>query len=269
MKALIASLATFGAGMLAACGSSSPVEVVVEPGITAIRESSALACDADLESMLLAVEAYTMLEAESPAVESDLVPDFLRSESQLYDLVDGQIVPVVGSGCPIVPADATGTSAETAASDDPVRVSDCSARFKTLQVAIEAYYAMNGMSTVPTEQALVDAVLVRGLDDAFDVDANGQVVAVPGGRCDGVELPDATGTTLPTGPVILPDELRECEQERALLEVAMEAYFAVNGSAAASEADLVSADLLRSELGGYDIVDGAIVAAPDSICPPI
>jgi hypothetical protein len=53
-----------------------------------------------------------------------------------------------------------------------------------------------------------------------------------------------------------------------VLAVAMEAFLAANGSAA-SEGDLVSAGLLRRESGGYDIVDGAIVPAPGSICPPI
>jgi hypothetical protein len=49
----------------------------------------------------------------------------------------------------------------------------------------------------------------------------------------------------------------------------MEWYLEKNGSPAADEAVLVSADVLRGELSGYDVVDGVIVPAPGSICPPI
>ena len=95
------------AATLAACGSSSPVEVIVKPGITAIEQSSALACDADRMTLETAIETFTLLNAAPPTAESDLVPDWLSSESALYDLVDGQIVPAPDSGCPRrPPADA-------------------------------------------------------------------------------------------------------------------------------------------------------------------
>lgn len=268
VKALPASVATLAWGVLAACGSSSPIEVIVEPGITAIRESNALACSSDLESLLLAVEAYTMLNVDSPTAESDLVPDYLRSESQLYDLVDGQPAPAPGSGCPDPSVDATGALPDTTANDDPARVSDCLARFKTVSVAIEAYFALNGTGAMPTEQALIEDGLLRALDEAYDVDQGGQVVAVPGGICDGVELVPVTSPPVPTGPGPLPANVRECEQQLKLLEVAMEAYSARIGVPALAESDLVP-DLMRREASGYDIVDGAIVPAPDSICPPI
>ena len=184
VKALVASLATVGFGVLAACGSNSPIEAVVEPGITAIRESSELTCNVDLANLLQAIESYRTLNIDPPVAESDLVPNWLRSESQLYDLIDGQIIPAAGSECPAI----TG----------------------------------NDLTTTP-----------------------------------------------PTDSVTLPDNLGECEEERAVLQVAMDAYFATNGSTAASEADLVSAALLRQEFGGYDIVDGVIVPAPGSICPEV
>jgi hypothetical protein len=263
MKAFVASLATLGLVVLSACGSSSPVEVVVEPGITAIEQSSALACDADLESLLLAVEAYTILNVGPPAAESDLVPDWLRSESALYDLAGGQIVPAPGSGCAAAPADPAVAAPGTTV--DPVLVRACSIRFKTMRVAIEAYYAMNGPSVVPTEQALVDAGLVRGLDDALDIDALGQIVAVPGGVCDGVEVVPTTGPPGPTGPGPLPATVRECERQLKVFEISMEAYWAQNGVRALAESDLVP-KLMGREASGYDLVDGEIVPAPGSIC---
>lgn len=268
VRRLIASAATLGFGVLAACGSNSPVEVVIKPGITAIEQSSALACEADLLALQTASENFTLLNVDPPIVESDLVPDWLRSESKLYDLVDGAIVPAAASGCPVVPAGATGAPAVTTATDQPARLQECTARYKTFLVAIDAYVAMNGMSTVPTEQALVDAGLVRALDVAYDVDLSGNVVAVPGGRCDGAEVVPTTSAAGPTGPGPPPVDLGECEQQLKVLEVAMEAYFAQTGAVALTESDLVSAGLLRQEFGGYDIVGGAIVPAPGSICPP-
>jgi hypothetical protein len=269
VRALIASLATLGFGVaLASCGSNSPGQVVVEPGITAIRESSELACNLDLQNLLQAIDSYRTLNFDPPLAESDLVPNWLRSESQLYDLTDGQIVPAAGSECSPITGAATGTPTDNTLNEELELVSRCTARFKTLQVAIEAYYVQNGTSTVPTQQVLLDTGLLAGLEPSYDIDPVGQVVLAPGSDCTGVELADDTITTPPTGSVTLPDNLLECEEERAVLRVAMDAYFATSGSAAASEADLVSADWLRQEFGGYDIVDGAVVPAPGSICPP-
>jgi hypothetical protein len=115
VNAFVASAAALGLGVLAACGSNSPREVVVEPGITAIRESSALACDADLLSLQNAMEYFALLNAGPPTAESDLVPDWLRSESEMYDIVDGVIVPATGSDCPVPSVDAQGAPPTTTA----------------------------------------------------------------------------------------------------------------------------------------------------------
>ena len=114
VNAFVASAAALGLGVLAACGSNSPGEVVVEPGITAIRESSALACDADLLSLQNAMEYFALLNAGPPTAESDLVPDWLRSESELYDIVDGVVVPATGSDCPVPPDAVAAPPATTA-----------------------------------------------------------------------------------------------------------------------------------------------------------
>jgi len=270
VKALVASLATLatlGVGVLTACGSNSPGEVVVEPGITAIRQSDALACSSDLANLRLAIDAYSALNAAPPTVESDLVPDWLRAESALYDLVDGQIVPAPESDCPAAPAGPAAAAPEPTAYQ-PASEDECLADFKTFQVAVEAYYAMNGNATVATEQALVDAGLVRGHSNAYDVDAVGQIVAVPGAVCDGVEVPSDPFPTVPTTSSTFGQDTVECDQQRTLLEIAQEAYLAANGSLPASEGDLVP-KWLRRDVSEYDIVDGAIVPAPGSSCPPI
>jgi hypothetical protein len=93
---------------------------------------------------------------------------------------------------------------------------------------------------------------------------------VLGGICDGVEVVADTTSPLPTpGPAPLPVNLEECYSERRTLEVTMEVYLETNGSPAANESVLVSAELLYRDLAGYDIVDGVIVPAPGSICPPV
>jgi hypothetical protein len=115
VKAVVASVAALALGALAACGSNSPREVVVEPGVTAIRESSALACDADLLAVQNAMEYFALLNAGPPTAESDLVPDWLRAESEMYDIVDGVIVPATGSDCPVPSVDAQGAPPTTTA----------------------------------------------------------------------------------------------------------------------------------------------------------
>jgi hypothetical protein len=261
-------VATLVSVTLAACGSSSPVEVIVEPGITAIEQSSALACDADLVTLQTAIESFTLLNVDPPAAESDLVPNWLRSESTLYDLVDGQIVAAPDSGCAAAPAEPVAVAPVTTV--DPVLVRACSIRFKTLRIAIEAYYAMNGTSVLPTEQALVDIGLLPEIDVVFDVDGSGNAVVAPGGVCDGVEVVEDTTTPLPDpGPDPMPVNLDACYTSRRTLEVAMEWYLEHNGAPATDESVLVAADILRRDIAGYDIVDGAIVPTPASICPPV
>jgi len=186
VKSLFAALATLGCGVLAGCGSNSPTEVIVEPGITAIREGSALACSSDLGNLQLAIEAYTTLNVNPPVAESDLVPEWLRAESDLYDLVGGQIVPAPGSECPAPSSDAA----------------------------------------------------------------------------------EAAPATTPSGTSSPSQDPLECDQQRTLLQVALDAYVAANGSVPATEGDLVP-KWLRREASEYDILDGAIVPAPGTPCPAI
>ena len=58
-----------------------------------------------------------------------------------------------------------------------------------------------------------------------------------------------------------------CEADRQTLQVALEAYYAQFGNDAgdnATEADLVTAQLLASPSGNYDISGGAVVASAGS-----
>lgn len=83
-------------------------ENVVEPGITAIGESRELACGADATAFRTAMDAYELFEGEPAPDETALVDaGFLRSGSELWDVVDGRLVaqdPACGDVPTSVPA---------------------------------------------------------------------------------------------------------------------------------------------------------------------
>ncbi len=81
-------------------------ENVVEPGITAMRQASELACSQDAATLRNAMDAYELLTGAPPADEAALVDDeYLREESALWDVTDGRLVPV-DPGCGAVATEA-------------------------------------------------------------------------------------------------------------------------------------------------------------------
>lgn len=96
----------------AACGdageSGAIRENVIDPGIEAIEEggtADTAACGIEASTMRTAIDAYTTLKGEPPANEVVLVDEgFLRSESTLWDVVDGGLI-AQDPGCAGVPAD--------------------------------------------------------------------------------------------------------------------------------------------------------------------
>lgn len=89
------------AGPLAvACSADErSVEAVVEPGVTAIAQVGGQVCDLDRGMMESAMEAFALLEGELPTSEADLVPDYVREESTLFDILDGTLVAAPTSPC--------------------------------------------------------------------------------------------------------------------------------------------------------------------------
>ncbi len=62
--------------------------------------ANAVACLTERNNVQLAVDSYTLLEGAPPAAEAQLVPDYLRVESALFDIaVDGTVIPAPGAGC--------------------------------------------------------------------------------------------------------------------------------------------------------------------------
>jgi len=85
--------------LLAACtgadGTEGGVvrENVIEPGITAVEDASAVACGSEASSFRTALEAYEVIEGEPAADEQALIDaGLLRAESELWDVVDGRLV---------------------------------------------------------------------------------------------------------------------------------------------------------------------------------
>lgn len=99
-------VATF---MVASCGGGSDGAAdfdVVQPFVTTVREGVAgiddagtIACASERRAVEVAVEAFELLEGRPPVDEDDLVPDWLREHSILFDVTDGQIVPAADSPC--------------------------------------------------------------------------------------------------------------------------------------------------------------------------
>lgn len=100
MGCALTGLLAVGALVLTACsggdgeGTGGVIEEnVVRPGITAIDDASALSCDADVQAVGAALQSYELLEG-APAPDEQALVDagYLRSPSELVDVVGGQIV---------------------------------------------------------------------------------------------------------------------------------------------------------------------------------
>lgn len=119
----------------------------------------------------------TYLEITPGAAEptqADLVEaGLLDLPSVIVDLDSGDVIAVTGGRC-----------------DDVDFELDwyppCRAAIKTFEVAVEAYQAMNGLDTRPTEADLVDEGFLRRVSPIVDLDGT-DVVAVVDGPCENLD----------------------------------------------------------------------------------
>lgn len=110
-------------------------ENVIEPGITAMNQASELACSNSAAVLRTAMEAYEMLEGSPASDEAVLVTsEYLREESDLWDIVDGQLV-AVDPGCGSVPTQAADEIDIVTSTEPPLRADDVFAGFTADQVA--------------------------------------------------------------------------------------------------------------------------------------
>lgn len=79
----------------------SVVEVSVPAGNGGIvGEVTQQGCSLERASLEQILETFTILEGHAPTLETDLVPNYLRSESVMFDITaEGALVPAPGSGC--------------------------------------------------------------------------------------------------------------------------------------------------------------------------
>lgn len=91
---------------LASCAAGEEIEETVgsvteqvDDGLQAVPVANELSCDTERQMLELAVEAFTAFNGTTPT-EAQLVPEYLRAESSLYDLdPTGALVPATGSSC--------------------------------------------------------------------------------------------------------------------------------------------------------------------------
>jgi hypothetical protein len=98
-------------------------ENVIEPGITAMNQSSELACGGDAATLRTAMDAYELLEGSPAPDEAALVAQqFIREPSDLWDVTDGVLVPV-DPACGSV-AEVSPTTLDIVTSTEPPETAD-------------------------------------------------------------------------------------------------------------------------------------------------
>lgn len=276
---LIAALGA--AATMAACagidGSDTGVlrEEVIEPGITAIEEVDGLACIADADTLSTALEIYEVLEGEPAPDEAALIEkDLLRSESELWDVIDGEIVARHATCGPAAPA--TTIEIVTEAAPDsiaPPTVDEiladialadieaagglvCIRQLAVVVLGVGAYERQEGVPPESIEQ-LDTAGLLSEPVDRWEL-TGGVERPVEGSGC--VDL-------VANNQAQLPEDAEECVVDRRTLEVAVDAFVAEYGAKPESEQDLVDGYVLRDLSENFDLAaDGSIVPSPDGAC---
>jgi hypothetical protein len=272
-----AAIVVAAAATLAACGGDDGggaiEENVVRPGITAMEQASALACDGDLQTLQTAIQSYTLLEGDPPGDESELVAgQYLREESELYDVVDGQVVPV-DPGCggtgsvppatpPVTDVGEIVTSTEPPLTPDqmmaeltPEEIAQvggdaCARELVTIFTAGQNYVAEQGKDPESLDQ-LVEAGYLDTPITLWVVDGE-TLLPADGSGC--VDLATA-------------DRLTSCTGDARTLVIAREAHFAQNpGGSEPSQADLVAEGFLAVPSDVVDLQGGVVVAVPGGPC---
>ena len=103
--------------------------------------------------------------------------------------------------------------------------------------------------------AVLVAVVVTGAAGCADDDGGAGDIADP------IDVAEVGVTAIAQADVMA------CQSDRTVLETAIDAYDALQGTSPTSDADLVTAGLLREESTLWDVTpDGSIVPAPGSTC---
>lgn len=255
-------------------------EDVIEPGLEAIDESQAVACSAEASNFRTVLEVYEVSEGEPAPDEAALVEGgYMRSESELWDVVDGELV-AQHSDCADVPTTVPAAEIVTESGDgealtvddvmatftdadvDSFGGADCARQLAVVFAGASQYVAAEGVE--PSTMADVEAAgyfdepvtMWEVVDDTIrPTDGSGCLDFVAAAVAEDLEAStDATSTT-------------DCDTLRRTMEVAIEAFLAQTGELPATETDLVTSGMLRAEFDEFDLGDdGTVVAVPGGRC---
>jgi hypothetical protein len=182
-----------------------------------------------MERVLLdvAMQAFATQTGAPATRQSELMDhQLLRNVVSGVDIVDGKVVEVAGQSCRPALRKEQGMSA------------NCASALIRLGVAASMFEQQKGFP--PATSIEIGAA-------GFDVD--GQLYEWNGG-----DVTPVAGEDCPAGSIHETDTAQLCRAEYKTLATATEAYAATTGGLPASEADLVTAELLRSEIVNFDLV---------------
>jgi hypothetical protein len=192
-------------------------------------------CATEVQAFTTALDRYTGDFGSRPQTVDDLhEAGYLDMKLVLFEPDGFLIRPAPGSGCL-----------------DVFAVLVCNQAAADLTEGRLAYLEANPGAAEPTQADLVAAGFLPEPSSNIDL-AGGAATVVPGGRCD------------PLGFSV--DWARHCHSDARTLEVAQEAYRAMNGDDAnPTEADLVP-EFLRHVSGLVDLVDSSVVPKAGGPC---
>lgn len=250
-------------------------ENVVEPGLEAIDESRALVCSSEASNFRTVLEVYEVSEGEPAPDEAALIEGgYLRGESELWDVADGELV-AQHPDCADVPTTVptqeivTDAGSGEALSVDSVLADftdddiaafggpDCARQLAVVFAGASQYTAAEGVE--PLTMADVEAAgyftepvtMWEVVDDTIRPTAGS-------GCTDFVAAADASAESAST---------TDCDTLRRTMEVAIEAFLAQTGELPTTETDLVTSGMLRAEFDEFDLADdGTVVAVPGGRC---
>lgn len=180
---------------LTACSGDAVRDAVVEPGLEAVDEATALACETNAATLRTAIEAYGLLEGAPPDDEQALIDaEFLREATTEWDVVDGVIVPedpACGDQAPIATVDIV-TATETLDADelyasfDQVQIDSvggeaCARELAEIIAAGETFLAQKATEPADLEE-LVATGYLASMPDLWRL-ADLELVPVDGSGC--------------------------------------------------------------------------------------
>jgi hypothetical protein len=214
-------------GAAAIIGCSAPDTGVRAASATQADLNITAECFMERELLDVATDAF-LAQTGAPATSQSALVDhkLLRQTVSGVDIHNGEVVRVAAQVCrkPLQP------DAQTSAR--------CATALMRLTAAAAMFERQKGFP--PASSIELGAA-------GFNLDA--QLYEWNGGN-----VTPVAGETCPAGSIHQPDAATLCRAEYKIMETSIEAYQAMNGGWPTTEADLVTAGLLRTEIVNFDFV---------------